>query len=539
MSRNAARLAVSLLLLLGGAASAMATRPGSSSAAGGATTTLVTSPASTVLSVSGHGWGHGLGMSQWGAYGYALHGFGYERILSHYYPGTTLGPEPGRTLRILVAAAKRLTLASVAPWRAVDAKGRKMTLDPGAITVTAAGKLDGREMTMPVRLTAPAPLQVNGIVYRGRLSVSLADGMLQVIDALGIETYLRGVVPSEMPSNWPDAALQAQAVAARSYALANLVPGRAFDLYGDERDQVYGGVAAESPTTDAAIAATKGQVVLYAGRVADTLYFSTSGGRTASSAESLGTPVPYLVSVSDPYDTTSPYHDWGPVLFEASSVAKKLKVAAPLGNVQTAVGTSGRVQSMTIVGGDDAQATLTGSQVRAALGLRSTWFTPALLGVGPRAATITYGGATTLQGIVVGAGPASLESKPYGQDWQAGPALQPGTDGTFSAIVKPQARTAYRLAAGAVRAGLATIAVAARCDATIASSGAQGTVRPAAAGTVQLQRGGGAWATVSSTVADAAGAFSFGGPLAPGSYRARCAPGAGIAPGLSAEVTVP
>ena len=538
MSRNAARLAVSLLLLSSGVATALAALPGAGSAAGG-TTTLVTSPASTVLAVSGHGWGHGLGLSQWGSYGYALHGLGYEQILSHYYPGTTLGPAPGRTLRVLVAEGRRLTLTSVSPWRAVDAAGRKLTLDPGTVSLTAGGKFDGRAMAMPVSVRSAAPLQVNGTVYRGRLSVSLAGRKLQAVDVMGLETYLRGVVPSEMPSNWPAAALQAQAVAARSYALANLAPKRSFDLYGDERDQVYGGVAAESPTSDAAIAATRGQVVLYGGRVADTLYFSTSGGRTASAAEALGTPVPYLVSVADPYDTTSPYHDWGPVLFDAASAAKKLKVPAPLTDVEASAGSSGRVQSVTLAGGDESQATLTGSQVRAALDLRSTWFTPSLLGLGPRVAAITYGGATTLQGIVRGAGPVSLELKPFGQDWQPGPAVQPAADGSFTTLVKPQSRTAYRVAAGAIRAGLATVAVAARCDATIASSGVQGTVRPAAAGVVQLQRGGGSWTTVSSTLADAGGSFSFGGPLAPGSYRARCTSGNGVGPGLSAEATIP
>ena len=115
-----------------------------------------------------------------------------------------------------------------------------------------------------------------------------------------------------MPSNWPAEALKAQAVAARSYALANLTKGRAFDLYGDTRSQVYGGIAAESPAASAAVDATKGQVVLYDGKVADTLFFSTSGGRTVSALEATGDAVPYLVSVADPYDTLSPLPRLGP-----------------------------------------------------------------------------------------------------------------------------------------------------------------------------------------------------------------------------------
>ena len=107
-----------------------------------------------------------------------------------------------------------------------------------------------------------------------------------------------------MPFDWPAQALQAQAVAARSYALANLTKDRDFDLYSDTRDQVYGGVDAEFPAASAAVTATKGKVVLYKGKVANTLFFSTSGGRTASSLEATGDAVPYLVSVADPYDSS-------------------------------------------------------------------------------------------------------------------------------------------------------------------------------------------------------------------------------------------
>src|SRR5471030_3268121 len=125
-----------------------------------------------------------------------------------------------------------------------------------------------------------------------------------------------------MPQAWPEAALEAQAIAARSYALANRHQGGAFDLYSDGRSQVYGGVAAKTPRTTAAVAATRGKVVLWHGQVANTLYSSTSGGRTASALAELGQDIPYLVSVADPYDTLSPYHDWGPVLVGGNSAAK-------------------------------------------------------------------------------------------------------------------------------------------------------------------------------------------------------------------------
>src|SRR5439155_7753451 len=98
----------------------------------------------------------------------------------------------------------------------------------------------------------------------------------------------------------------------------------------------YGGIAAESQAASDGITATKGEVVLWNGKVADTLFFSTSGGRTASALDATGTAVPYLVSVADPYDTLSPYLDLGPVLFDSAAVAKQLKLPAPISTLTTA-----------------------------------------------------------------------------------------------------------------------------------------------------------------------------------------------------------
>src|SRR5581483_10726358 len=100
------------------------------------------------------------------------------------------------------------------------------------------------------------------------------------------------------------------------------------DVYGDTRDQAYGGISAESPSGDAAADATKGQVLTYDGKVATTYYFSTSGGRTADARDvfSGARATPYLVSVDDPYDSLSPYHDWGPVTLTAALASKELQV---------------------------------------------------------------------------------------------------------------------------------------------------------------------------------------------------------------------
>ena len=553
LMRFLSRLGVIGALLLGGLASALLTAPGgdagSATTPTGATTTAtattvpaLTSPAASVLVFSGHGWGHGLGLSQWGANGYAQHGWPFDRILAHYYRGTTLGPAKVTTVRVLLASVKQTSLDSIVPWSVTDSAGAKAQLDPGVLVLKPKLAIaDHPELLPPFTFVGKQPLLVRGKPYRGKIVVSSDGKKLQVIDTVGLETYLKGVVPSEMPSNWSPEALKAQAVAARSYALANLTTkGRDFDLYGDTRDQVYGGVAAESANASGAVDATKGQVVLYNGKVADTLFFSTSGGRTASAVDATGDAVPYLVSVSDPFDTASPYHNWGPVVLDAAKVAKQLKLAAPIADLQTTTGPSGRVTTVTVVSDDESQVTLTAAQLRRELELRSTWFTPALLRLLPAAKTMTYGGAVSLAGFAHGADVVSLESKAAGLDWAPAGDLILGADGAFSTIVKPMAATQYRLAWGDVRAGLARISVAPRVDAQATAAGAQGAIRPAIAGApVQLQQQLGAgWTIMTSTVTDSAGAWSFTGPLPPGTYRIRCAPGQGLAPGASAALLV-
>jgi stage II sporulation protein D len=507
------------------------------------TQTVLTSTAPGVLAISGHGWGHGLGLSQFGADGYANHGWSYDRILAHYYSGTTLGAAKVTTVRVLLAAEKKTSLNSIVAWSVTDAAGTKVALAPGILNLKPKLAVAGQPaLQPPFTFVGKQPLVVDGRPYRGKIVVSTDGKQLQVIDTVGLEAYLKGVVPSEMPSGWPAEALKAQAVAARSYALANLTKGRGFDLYGDTRSQVYGGLDAEAGAASDAVDATKGQVVLYNGKVADTLFFSTSGGRTASAADATGGAVPYLVPVADPYDTLSPYHAWGPVLFDAAKVEKQLKLSAPIATLQVANGTDGRVKTVTVVSSDDSQATLTGSQLRGQLELRSTWFTPALLRLQPVTKTMTYGGAVSLSGSAEGADAASLEAKATGAAaWEPAGELILGADGAFSAIVRPSTTTQYRLAWQSVRAGLSRIAVAPRITAQLAAAGSQGTVSPAVAGaTVQLQQQTGtSWAPVSSTVTDSTGAWSFAGPLQPGSYRIRCAPGHGLVPGVSATLVVP
>ena len=185
--------------------------------------------------------------------------------------GTTLGPAPVTSVRVLIASAKKTTIESTAAWTVADAAGTKVQLDPGALVLKPKLALTGHpELQAPFTFTGKQPLVVDSVPYRGRIAVSSDGKLVQVVDTLGLEAYVKGVVPAEMPSSWSPEALKAQAVAARSYALANLAKGRAYDVYGDTRSQVFGGVKVETPATNAAVDATKGEVVLYNGKVADT-----------------------------------------------------------------------------------------------------------------------------------------------------------------------------------------------------------------------------------------------------------------------------
>jgi stage II sporulation protein D len=187
---------------------------------------------------------------------------------------------------------------------------------------------------------------------------------------------VRGVVAGEMPSSWPLEALKAQAVTARTYALATRKTTGLFDQYPDTRSQVYRGVTGESVRSDAAVAQTAGRALFYGGEPAVTYYFSTSGGHTENVEFSFvgSLAKPWLVGVEDPYDSQSPYHRW-----KVPTTAARLDAAlgAPGRFKQVKVldrGVSPRVVRARVIGSGGSHV-LTGPQIRARLGLRDTWFT--------------------------------------------------------------------------------------------------------------------------------------------------------------------
>jgi stage II sporulation protein D len=198
-----------------------------------------------------------------------------------------------------------------------------------------------------------------------------------VVNDVGMESYLQGVVASEMPATWAAEALKAQAVVARSYALRSRVPERVFDVYADVRSQVYRGVAAELPGAVAAVRATRGLAVRYGVEIARTFFHSTSGGRTAAYEEGFGggLPVPYLRPVDDPHDDVSPVHTWTVELSDRQAANALRDVA--LGDLEdvrvSATTPTGRAATVEVVG-SEGTVTISGISLRSELGLRSHWF---------------------------------------------------------------------------------------------------------------------------------------------------------------------
>lgn len=469
--------------------------------------------AATVVVVTGRGWGHGVGMSQWGARGYALHHWTWQRILAHYYPGTQVSTSANVTVRVLLAASQpQVTVTCAAGMRVGDATGRVLRVPARTYGIGPALVVHGHRLRPPVAIYCDrAPVEWDGRAYHGALVVSRGAGKLAVVNAVDLEDYVRGVIGAEMPHRWPLAALEAQAVAARSYALATMHPGRRFDLYADDRSQVYGGIGAETPGTLYAATQTEGRILTYDGRVATTYFFSTSGGRTADVRDvwpKLGA-VPYLRSVSDPYDGASPVHTWGPYAFSAADFARRLDV--PPGRLRLLRGRSGRVTVL-----DVGAVALSGEQVQRILRLRSTWFSIAELSLTGTRGTVVYGRGAHLLARATGVPGAALQEL-RGSRWVTLRRVHP--DGRVA--VRPRAYTIYRLTAGRVRGPEVAIAVAPVVQAQPESSTLlAGRVLPRPSGAVTVSRfGREGWRVVAHPRLNAHGVFRTPLRLRPGGYR--------------------
>ena len=245
-----------------------------------------------------------------------------------------------------------------------------------------AGELtvDGHPVGRVLELSSDEGVVWDGRRYHGSLRVHADGDRVRVVNVVDLEAYLRGVVPAEMVPVWPAEALRAQAVAARTYTLAHLDPGAAYDVCATDECQVYRGRGVEHPATDAAIADTAGLVLTYAGVFARTYYHSDSGGVIASSAEVWGRDLPYLQAFQDVV-TDGPHRTWNARL-TPDQVARTLRaVGRDVGVVARmsvlATSASGRVVRAEFVG-SGGRAVLEGLALRTVLrgwGLKSTRFT--------------------------------------------------------------------------------------------------------------------------------------------------------------------
>jgi len=408
------RLVIGALVLTGGLVTASA---GAASAE-----EVFVRPANGVWTISGHGFGHGRGMSQWGAYGAATLGKSSQQILAGYYPGTTAASVANDPIRV------RLTGADTASLRVsrtdgltiVESTGARTALPvdrdqwrvlPSAAGLQLQGLIGGAWSAFPLGSStgSSTSLRFEGssgllrvwradntsIAYRGAVSALPAGtGAVSTVLTLPLESYLRGVVPRESPASWPGAALQSQSVAARTYAVSAVrrSGSAASDICDTTSCQVFSGTtsytasgaatALEYASTDAAVAATSGVVLTYQGAMAFTEFSASNGGWSSAGSQ------PYLAAQADPWDGAAPgdsVHSW-----QASLPASALEASNPsIGTLQRLVVTGrdgngdwgGRVTSVRLEG-SAGTVTTTGAAIRNARpypsygdGLRSTWWT--------------------------------------------------------------------------------------------------------------------------------------------------------------------
>ena len=373
--------------------------------------------ASTTFRFYGSGFGHGIGMSQWGAYGLALKGWTHQRILTHYYQHTTVGKAPSEPAKIrvgLVDSARSVhltarngpmairvgaptksatvawTLKAGSTYQLKGGNGRFRLFDG---TGTRVGKpVDASRKLYATYVDAHAMLQSPeaGHTYnRGWVEIDDTQGCgscnwsLRMIAVLSPQEYLYGL--GEVPPSWPMEAMEAQADAARTYAeflikgLGQYRSGCNCGVYDDTRNQVYAGWDHEGESQGQrwvrAVDATNHEVVQYQGKLIEAQYMSSSGGYTEDVQNVWGgAAVPYLQGVCDPGDYTqaNPARSWKVAMTSAQVTSHLRPYTGDIGTVTRFAkirrGVSGRVLSLTVVGAKGS-ASVAGVTLRGALGL--------------------------------------------------------------------------------------------------------------------------------------------------------------------------
>ncbi len=356
-------------------------------------------PGSTAITLTGHGFGHGHGLSQYGALGAAGKGLTWQQIVEFYYPGTSWGrvggkvrvlitADTGRDVQVVAARGLKVTsLARKRTWRLPSVAAKKWRLI-AAGGDTAVQFTKGRAWKTWKKVPGEAEFSaVRGVLtlvlpgerrdYRGTLqSVAPRQGKRQTVNRLSMEAYLRGVVPEEVPALWAPAAVSAQSVAARTYAAfeRSHPPAGHYDLCDTTQCQVYGGVDVEHPAATAAIRATAKQGLFYGGRPAFTQFSASNGG--FSSAGSM----PYLVAQPDPYDgLANPKYSTWTTTIDDTQVEKHWPAIGDLQSIEVTARDGngdwgGRVTDMAFIG-STGTARVDGDTVRSYFALNSDWFT--------------------------------------------------------------------------------------------------------------------------------------------------------------------
>jgi stage II sporulation protein D len=357
-------------------------------------------PGSTAITITGHGYGHGRGLSQYGALGAAQQGLTWQQIDEFYYPGTTWGRIGGK-VRVLITAdtgrdvqvvaqrgIKVTSLARQRTWRLPPIAAKKWRLvaagSATAVQFTQGGgwrtwkKVPGEaefsSVTGLLTLVTPSGRRD----YRGTLQSVAArqSPQRQTVNRLSMEAYLRGVVPREVPALWEPDAVSAQSVAARTYAAFERAhPSAAhYDLCDTSQCQVYGGADDEHPSADAAIKSTAKQGLFYDGRPAFTQFSASNGGFSAAGS------MPYLVAQADPYDGVAnpTYSTWTKAI-DDTQVEKHWPAIGDLLSIEVTTRDGngdwgGRVVDMAFIG-STGTARVDGDTVRDYFGLSSDWFT--------------------------------------------------------------------------------------------------------------------------------------------------------------------
>ncbi len=354
--------------------------------------------AGPTVSLVGNGYGHGHGMSQHGAQSRAAAGQTYRQILGFYYPGLRWGQETG-LIRVLLTADTStdvvvrarsglrvnsvgrtgypLAEAGVAWWRLVPADGGRLTrvesrTRDGAWRTfrTLLGQAQVSAGGSPVTLRTPT----GDVAYRGILRSAAPDPRKparNTVNVVHLDSYLRGVVPREVPASWSPHAVRAQSVAARTYSASDRANAgsRYYDTCDTTQCQVYGGYGSEHPDSNAAIQATAGQVLLAGGEPAFTQFSASNGGWTSQGSKA------YLPAKQDTFDRA--YRHWTDTVtaaeiqraFPAIGTFERVVVVSRDGNGEW----GGRVQRIRLVGARTS-TTIDGDAFRSIFGLRSTWF---------------------------------------------------------------------------------------------------------------------------------------------------------------------